>query len=128
MNDNDNCICNINTKFGSWEQTVKLKAPKWSSKEYIWIDKCLVEEIEHLWDIGIITLGCCCGHKQTLPMINVEEQQYDKMIELGYTLLTNPHGKDRKDSFYPKTIIIEPQMVENHIRSYYNVGLLNYKK
>ena len=40
----------------AWEDDSKLE-PKLVS-----IDKCLLHEITHLWEIGIKTTGCCCGH------------------------------------------------------------------
>jgi len=38
------------------------------------IDKCLVEEIKHLWSKGIITGGCCCGHGAFDPNIIVSPE------------------------------------------------------
>ena len=125
----DYCKCE-NVEVGTYANQINIIPPEWSSREFISIDRCLKEEIEYLWDEGIITHGCCCGHKEVLPFINVEEEQYERMIELGYTLLTNPHitnGKQRKDTWYPKSIRIEPQMIENHINHYYECGLLKKK-
>lgn len=131
MFEKDSCQCNINTDYGSWEQSIKIKAPTWSSKEYIWIDKCLVDEIKYLWKLGIETTGCCCGHKQSLPYIGVDYYNIGSMIELGYIMETNPHlndnGSKRMDNFYPKSISVEPQMVEKFISHYYDVGLITIK-
>jgi len=30
--------------------------------KYVNIDKCLIHEIINLWEQGIKTTGCCCGH------------------------------------------------------------------
>lgn len=41
---------------------VTLPAPSWSEREWISVDYCIAEVIQHLWDNGIVTLGSCCGH------------------------------------------------------------------
>ena len=70
------------------------------------VDKCLVDEIKYLWDQGIITLGCCCGHGRELGMINVDLKSVNKMLELGYQFYIFDDkfgGVDRKDTFIPKS-------------------------
>ena len=50
------------------------------SKKYktnILVDECLADEIESLWNKGIRTAGCCCGHGKYLGFINII---YLKMI------------------------------------------------
>lgn len=44
-----------------------LPAPSWSAKRHISIDACIADVIQHLWDKGIVTRGCCCGHGGQLP-------------------------------------------------------------
>jgi len=36
------------------------------------IDYCISNVIQHLWDRGINTLGCCCGHNKDQPSVIVE--------------------------------------------------------
>jgi hypothetical protein len=35
---------------------------KESGKTQVCIDECIVSQIKALWEAGIETLGCCCGH------------------------------------------------------------------
>ncbi len=48
------------------------------------IDRCLVSEICSLWNEGIETLGCCCGHNTEEPTIAVPKKFYFDMQRLGY--------------------------------------------
>lgn len=32
--------------------------------QLVGIDRCISETISTLWDFGVRTLGCCCGHNQ----------------------------------------------------------------
>lgn len=66
------------------------------------IDDCLVDEILHLWDIGIHTRGCCCGHQKQSGYIEVERTDIPKMLELGYKVYK---GKEYNqfDTFIPKS-------------------------
>ena len=62
--------------------------PTTFSSEYkneIWVDACLAKEISDLWDKGIRTLGCCCGHGKERGTICVHDCDAWKMTEeLGY--------------------------------------------
>jgi len=66
------------------------------------IDKCLLPEILFLWERGIKTTGCCCGHDLLPPYIGVKEEYYDKMLELEYKHRDTPPELDQM-SFIPKT-------------------------
>lgn len=68
----------------------------------VYVDKCLLEEVKSLVDLGVITLGCCCGHGKVPGYIQVESdyQSISKMNELGYKRLWNPFGSI---TFLPKT-------------------------
>ena len=60
-------------------------------KYFCYIDECLLEEIKHLWDLGIETNGCCCGHGKVDGYIGVnpDGDNIGKMEKLGYDHLTN---------------------------------------
>lgn len=69
----------------------------------ICIDKCLLPEILSLWEAGIKTGGCCCGHGDKLSaFISVNKECVNKMENLGYKRKINPPQFDQ-DEFYPKT-------------------------
>lgn len=86
------------TKF-SWEDDSQL-TPKLVS-----IDKCLLPEILQLWELGIKTTGCCCGHGKESAFIGVQKTDIEKMKKLGYKVRFNPCRPNDKDSFIPKTIL-----------------------
>lgn len=71
------------------------------------IDKCLLPEILKLWELGIKTTGCCCGHgNKNLAFIGVDPRYIGKMKQLGYTVQFNPCRPDDEDTFYPMTDIV----------------------
>lgn len=82
--------------------------PRWkSSHKYIAFDKCLANELFYLWDMGIITTGCCCGRHEGKNgengYIGVLEKFIPKMKRLGYKVRFNPCRPKDEDSFIPKT-------------------------
>lgn len=74
------------------------------SEEVITVDRCLVDEVLELWDLGITTTGCCCGHNKLPGYIGVIDEDIQKMISLGYANVLNTTNPQRKDSFSPKSI------------------------
>lgn len=108
-------MCNCkNIKIGSYDNQIMLPIPK-HMKEYknnrieagltpfICIDKCLEKEIEYLWDLGIKTTGCCCGHNVHKGFIGVYNEDIENMKELGYEVQYNFSRPKDQDSFKPKS-------------------------
>ncbi len=82
--------------------------PRWKSdKEWICFDACLARELMTLWDLGIITTGCCCGQHEggngKNGYISVENEYIPLMKRLGYVVHINPLHPYDEDSFVPKT-------------------------
>ena len=69
------------------------------------IDKCLLPEILKLWEMGIKTTGCCCGHGKDKPFIGVDFDDIQKMKDLGYEVFYNKCRPNDEDSFIPKTVM-----------------------
>lgn len=67
------------------------------------IDKCLLTEVIALWELGIKTTGCCCGHDKHPPFIGVDPEHIPQMKGLGYQVIANKHHPGGEDSFAPKT-------------------------
>ena len=69
-------------------------------------DACLVKELFWLWDMGIETVGCCCGKhtncEKDLAYIQVKEKFILKMKRLGYKEDINYKQKPC-NSFIPKS-------------------------
>lgn len=84
------------------------KHTPFSQDKSICFDMCLASELIHLWNIGIITTGCCCGkHNNSLDnssFIGVLPEFIPKMKELGYTVRFNSCRPDDEDSFIPKSL------------------------
>lgn len=53
-------------KYGTFDCAYNIMLPYFVAGEeptkYVCIDKCLLREILSLWEMGIKTTGCCCGH------------------------------------------------------------------
>lgn len=67
------------------------------------VDKCLLPEVLGLWELGIKTTGCCCGHGKQAPFIGVCESDIEKMKSMRYEVVGNPCRPNAEDSFLPKT-------------------------
>ena len=65
------------------------------------LDRCLANQIISLWNAGIKTYGCCCGHGENAGWINVAPEDFEKAIELGWKE-HDLHGSNRKDTVFAK--------------------------
>lgn len=50
----------------------------------IYVDSCMVPELQSLWLRGIETGGCCCGHFEKDAFIQVFPEHVEAMRDLGY--------------------------------------------
>ena len=85
----------------------KIREFSFNKEKYgIAIDACLVDEISFLWDLGVVTTTCCCGHnvRKFPPHIGVAPQFIDDMRALGYKQYYNPCLPKQRNFFYPKSI------------------------
>ena len=75
-----------------------------SPKRAIHVDRCLSNEVLSLWQRGIRTSGCCCGHNQQTGYIGVFDEDIEPMKALGYEVRFNECRPSAQDGFYPKTV------------------------
>ena len=61
-----NCYSAID---GEGQESIRAKAPSWSSKEWISIDVCIWPFVKELWSHDIQTGGSCCGHGKEEPSV-----------------------------------------------------------
>lgn len=94
------CKCN-NIEVGTYKNTCMLTN---QNGKKITVDRCLEDEIKHLWSLGIETNGCCCGHNKIDPYIGVYDEHIDHMKDLGYVVYPNNHYPESENEFYAKTI------------------------
>lgn len=78
---------------------IRYNRPERDIREYITIDRCLVDTIKELWAMDIVTTGCCCGHGIRQGYIGVLDKHIPQMKKLGYEVLHNPHRPQSEDSF-----------------------------
>jgi len=76
------------------------------SGDGIMIDRCLVDEVVSLWKANIRTYGNCCGHNipGVRPMINIDPDDMDKAIALGYEVYRFENEPERRDTIIPKSV------------------------
>lgn len=110
------CLCDSNVTIWGYENQVFIpheKLPKlmrqylesnWKTN-WLAIDICVVDEIKTLWNAGIVTTGCCCGHNTKPPYVGVVDNNIRDMKILWYEVQWNPtpSRRDDKDTFYLKT-------------------------
>jgi len=72
----------------------------------IFCDKCLATEIKILNDMGIKTIGCCCGHQKHPGYIQVVPEHTEKMETLGYKRMLLDKNGNGQWCFEPKSILL----------------------
>jgi hypothetical protein len=100
------CDCK-NVALGSYDNQIQINnlPPHMSAfKAAICLDACISQEVQDLWDLGITTTGCCCGHNQIAGFIGVIDEDIPKMKEMGYEVMFNPSRPEAEDSFSPTSI------------------------
>lgn len=97
------CTC-VNVEPGSYNNQMVVHAPAHMPKEDGYcLDRCIAEEVMTLWQLGITTTGCCCGHGRVPPYIGVADEDIPRMKEWGYIVKpnVNPGRENDEDSFTP---------------------------
>lgn len=107
------CQC-VNVNFGDYTNTVRLKTPQIykdrfpdTKKKYIFIDKCIADEVQRLWGLGIVTMASCCGHNKSDGFISVLDEFIPQMKRLGYEVMFNPCYPNEEWSFKAKSCVLE---------------------
>lgn len=99
-------------EFGKYDNKIYLQFPDhmlskyggfYTNKEGCIIDLCIAEEISHIWEQGISTYGSCCGHGLSTGMINVDEKDVSKMVNMGYDFHPEIREGNHPYTFIPKS-------------------------
>ena len=105
----NNCNCDgqyMPDEETRYKQHVLLELPECSERQrriseglstHVCIDPCITQEIKALWSMGVVTTGCCCGHKVYEAFVNVVPESEPLMQQLGYELIG--YDKNRTDMF-----------------------------
>lgn len=95
------CAYNVMLPYYVTDPTAEKKEKQ---TKVVCIDKCLLPEILKLWEKGIKTTGCCCGHgNPDMAFIGVKDEYIEKMKDLGYSVQFNECRPGDEDSFVPMT-------------------------
>lgn len=74
-----------------WNKQVVVELPAFMwielTRKNISLDLCIIPEIKALWDVGIPTRGCCCGHGKDLPSVIISSGARDGQIQLAVQIL-----------------------------------------
>lgn len=104
------CTC-VNVEIGSYDNQVTVRIPPHMSEyrdnrvaaglsPYVCIDRCVFEEIEGLWLLGVKTSGCCCGHGKEIAYVGVlDDKDVQIMESLGYEHLPESHTSSPERHF-----------------------------
>ena len=96
------CNCN-NVEPGTYANQIFVHAPAHMPKDNGYcLDACIAEEVMILWQLGITTTGCCCGHGKVYPYIGVAGEDIHTMKSYGYEVQYNPNRPGDEDSFVPR--------------------------
>lgn len=66
-----------------WTKAYKQRTEK-GYPATVCVDQCIKDLILELWDKGIETTGCCCGHNYCPAWVSVDPEYYASMFELGF--------------------------------------------
>ncbi len=64
----------------------------------ICVDRCISEQVIELWKAGIRTYGSCCGHNKIEGFINVDVDDFENALSLGWEKYEYPDNCDRCDT------------------------------
>lgn len=48
------------------------------------VDACIADYVQKMNDVGIVTVGSCCGHGKSPATVLVARESIRRMYELGY--------------------------------------------
>lgn len=100
------CLC-VDVEPQTYTHTVSMVNPFGVTRPIVDIDVCIATTVAELWHQGIPTFGSCCGHGDDEAWVNVDEESYAKMRQLGWRQDTNP---DRPQAWYAPqgTVVTHP--------------------
>ena len=99
------CNC-VNVQFGTFGQPNQNRTVVMTCLNKMQeIDNCILEELQGLWEEGVITYASCCGHNTVNGSIIIDDEiSAEKMKELNYLQYWEPELQGFW--FYPKSIPI----------------------
>jgi hypothetical protein len=114
------CECPDDVDIGAYGNQIFVHSPPHMPKSNGYcLDRCVAEEVMALWQLGVRTTGCCCGHRGVCPaFIGVHDDHIFAMKTYGYSVVENHMRPGDEDSFFPMgrdhAIGLVREMEENH--------------
>lgn len=87
-----NSVCKHGTT-----KSVKLNTPRpVSGSQFVYVDACIADEVQKMNDLGIITIGSCCGHDEedAFPHVLIDEKSAVDAYRFGYVAVPYYHGNN----------------------------------
>lgn len=79
------CNCHSSNKqYGGIENIILDPKDYFKSDSFtkkVCIDACIVDQIKMLWNNGVWTGGCCCGHGRGNPSVAIENSKDAKLAK-----------------------------------------------
>lgn len=95
------CNC-IDIGMGTYANSIAVINPHSPTGKVVNVDHCISTEVRMLWNVGVRTTGCCCGHNKQEGYIGVIDKDIPRMKAMGYKVAPNSCRPNDEDSFYPK--------------------------
>lgn len=54
-------------------------------RHLVYVDSCIANYVQKMNDLGIITVGCCCGHGKSEPQVLVDLESKELLERLNYS-------------------------------------------
>ena len=71
------CISSNNPQPHQEAQNRLVDSP-WTEGRKVCLDECIADTILYLWEHGVVTGGCCCGHNYSPPSVILGDGGYEK--------------------------------------------------
>lgn len=85
------CACGVSVI--SVPETMRIYRCDGEVKRQVSVDACIASVISHLWECGIRTLNCCCGHGTEKPSIIFDEGMSDADAKAAEEAIAQVDGR-----------------------------------
>ena len=79
------CNC-IDIEMGTYANSISVINPYSPTNKIVNVDHCISTEVRMLWNVGVRTTGCCCGHNKQDGFIGVIDEDIPRMKAMSQCL------------------------------------------
>lgn len=80
--------------WGTDKEIILNRSREFTGRVVIAVDACIAEDVQRINDLGIWTLGCCCGHGKYFPHVLIHPSAVPLARSLGFTVTENDSNFD----------------------------------